>query len=253
MPEIRHILISTFDNFQERIVTKCLENRVALYSPHTAFDAVQDGVNDWLISPFGNGKMQPLEQCFETNQEMMVSFNADEQIKVPFEKTIQGNSISFVCGQNDANQLALPKSAKIVKLEKKTLPSTGPGRLLTMDKSLTLGQALEKVKDHLGLPHLRIAIAVDGSLDSEIKSIGVCAGSGASVLAGCQANLWITGEMSHHEVLDAVHAGTSVILCEHSNTERGYLKLFAKRLTGMLDNHVKVVVSEKDTDPLKIM
>ena len=46
-------LISTFDNFQERIVTKCLENRVALYSPHTAFDAVQDGVNDWLISPFG--------------------------------------------------------------------------------------------------------------------------------------------------------------------------------------------------------
>ena len=51
--KIRHILISTFDNFQERIVTKCLENRVALYSPHTAFDAVQDGVNDWLISPFG--------------------------------------------------------------------------------------------------------------------------------------------------------------------------------------------------------
>ena len=51
--QIRHILISTFDNFQERIVTKCLENRVALYSPHTAFDAVQDGVNDWLISPFG--------------------------------------------------------------------------------------------------------------------------------------------------------------------------------------------------------
>ena len=59
--------------------------------------------------------------------------------------------------------------------------------------------------------------------------------------------------MSHHEVLDAVHAGTSVILCEHSNTERGYLKLFAKKLAGMLDNHVEVVVSEKDTDPLKIM
>ena len=81
----------------------------------------------------------------------------------------------------------------------------------------------------------------------------MCAGSGASVLAGCQADLWITGEMSHHEVLDAVHAGTSVILCEHSNTERGYLKMFAKKLTGMLDNHVEVVVSEKDTDPLKIM
>ena len=111
------------------------------------------------------------------------------------------------------------------------------------------------------LPEINVYTRLFGSieyllvffLDSEIKSIGVCAGSGASVLAGCQADLWITGEMSHHEVLDAVHAGTSVILCEHSNTERGYLKLFAKKLTGMLDNHVEVVVSEKDTDPLKIM
>ena len=81
----------------------------------------------------------------------------------------------------------------------------------------------------------------------------MCAGSGASVLAGCQADLWITGEMSHHEVLDAVHGGTSVILCEHSNTERGYLKEFAKKLTGLLDNQVEVVVSEKDCDPLKIV
>ena len=108
--------------------------------------------------------MQPLEQCFETNQEMMVSFNADEEIQVPFEKTIQGNIISFVCGQNDANQMVLPKSAKIVKLEKKALPSTGPGRFLTMDNSITLERALEKVKTLLGLDHLRIAIAVNGNL-----------------------------------------------------------------------------------------
>ena len=94
----------------------------------------------------------------------MVSFNADEEIQVPFEKTIQGNSISFVCGQNDANQLVLPKSAKIVKLEKKALPSTGPGRFLTMDNSITLELALEKVKTLLELDHLRIAIAINGNL-----------------------------------------------------------------------------------------
>ena len=34
-------------------MTKCLENRIALYSPHTSFDAIPNGVNDWLISPFG--------------------------------------------------------------------------------------------------------------------------------------------------------------------------------------------------------
>merc|ERR1712156_580636 len=92
---------------------------------HTAFDAVQDGVNDWLISPFGPGKSQPLQQCYETNQEMMISFNSEEQIKVPFEANTQGNVSTFVCGQSDVNQLVLPNSAKIVKLEKKPLLSLG--------------------------------------------------------------------------------------------------------------------------------
>ena len=48
-------MCSTF--LQERIVTKCVENKIALYSPHTSFDAIQDGVNDWLISPFGKASI----------------------------------------------------------------------------------------------------------------------------------------------------------------------------------------------------
>ena len=89
--------------------------------------------------------------------------------------------------------------------------------------------------------------------DSKINSIGVCAGSGSSVLAGCAADLWITGEMSHHEVLDAVHNGTSVILCEHSNTERGYLKVFAEKLNVLLENKIVIDVSRVDADPLNVI
>ena len=72
-------------------------------------------------------------------------------------------------------------------------------------------------------------------------------------MAGCKADLWITGEMSHHEVLDAVHSGTSVILCEHSNTERGFLHVFAAKLSNLLENNVSVQVSIVDSDPLKIV
>ena len=89
--------------------------------------------------------------------------------------------------------------------------------------------------------------------ESKVQSIAVCAGSGSSVLAGSKADLWITGEMSHHEVLDAIHTGTSVILCEHSNTERGFLKVFASKLSCILENLVSVEVSEIDEDPLKIV
>lgn len=39
-----------FSNWKDRIVAKCLENNIAVYSPHTAWDAVDGGINDWLCS-----------------------------------------------------------------------------------------------------------------------------------------------------------------------------------------------------------
>ena len=39
--------------WKERLVVQCVENRIALYSPHTAYDCFQGGTGDWLVSPFG--------------------------------------------------------------------------------------------------------------------------------------------------------------------------------------------------------
>ena len=64
-------------------------------------------------------------------------------------------------------------------------------------------------------------------MESEVGVVAVCAGSGASILCHAgNADLWITGEMSHHEALDAQQNGVSVLLCEHSNTERGFLSQY---------------------------
>lgn len=46
---------------QERIAAKCLENRIALYSPHTSFDSIRGGVNDWLASAFNLKESHPIE------------------------------------------------------------------------------------------------------------------------------------------------------------------------------------------------
>lgn len=90
--------------------------------------------------------------------------------------------------------------------------------------------------------------------DSLISTVAVCAGSGSSVLKGVKADLYLTGEMQHHDVLDAVHSGTHVILCDHSNTERGYLKMFADKLAVELcGGNVQVVLSQADRDPLQII
>ena len=87
-----------------------------------------------------------------------------------------------------------------------------------------------------------------------IGTIAVCAGSGGSLLRSHKADLWITGELSHHEALDATHSGTSVILCEHSNSERGFLRdEFRDKLSSLLEHEVQVEVSEKDSDPLFVI
>jgi len=63
---------------------------------------------------------------------------------------------------------------------------------------------------------------------------------------GCE--VFVTGEMKHHEMLDALNSGISLILAGHTNTERGYLPRLAKRLMEELPG-VRAVVSQADRSP----
>lgn len=110
---------------------------------------------------------------------------------------------------------------------------------------------MDLVKCHLKLDHVRLATSTS-SPDATISSIAICAGSGGSVLKNVAADVYLTGEMSHHEVLDAVHRGVNVILCEHSNTERGFLGHWKNVMKDAM-NQVEIVVSASDHDPLEIV
>ena len=57
--------------------------------------------------------------------------------------------------------------------------------------------------------------------------------------------------MRHHDVLSRVANGTSVILSDHTNTERGYLPILAERIQEALS--VPTRVSTIDQDPLQII
>lgn len=59
--------------------------------------------------------------------------------------------------------------------------------------------------------------------------------------------------MSHHDILDAVSRGSVCMLCEHSNTERGFLKVFKSLLEGKLEPNVKISISQVDKDPVTVV
>lgn len=63
-------------------------------------------------------------------------------------------------------------------------------------------------------------------------------------------NYIVTGEMLHHDVLDATQKGISVILTNHSDSERGFLKVFSKKFEQDFNKQISFIVSENDRDPL---
>ncbi|KIJ66571.1 hypothetical protein HYDPIDRAFT_180940 [Hydnomerulius pinastri MD-312] len=107
----------------------------------------------------------------------------------------------------------------------------GLGRLLTLKEPVKIDELVTRIKNHLHLDYVDVGKPV---VPRDVHTIAICAGSGSSVLEGVDADVYFTGEMAHHEVLAAVAAGRYVVLCGHTNTERGYLPVLASKLSSTL-------------------
>lgn len=192
-------------NAKDRIIMKCIARGITIYSPHTCWDSIENGVNDWLGS------------CFENK-----------------------STIPIVPNPSFSN--------------------AGMGRILTLSTPLYLTNVCDILKGHLGVTSLRIGHAdnnqcTDKSYPSNqselITTIAICAGSGGSLLNGVDADLYITGEMSHHEVLAVISEGRNVLLSEHTHTERGFLKSVVKMLQEQSMRDIEFLISEADCNPIK--
>ena len=42
----------TQNTWKQEALIKCIENRIAVYSPHTTWDSIDGGINDWILSAF---------------------------------------------------------------------------------------------------------------------------------------------------------------------------------------------------------
>lgn len=96
--------------------------------------------------------MTPLEQSYESTKEYMIMGSTGVPVNL---------------GKSElANYLSDHKSEdpKMIKLEPKPLDKTGYGRHLILETPLKLANAVDKVKAHLGLAHVRLAIATTSNL-----------------------------------------------------------------------------------------
>jgi putative NIF3 family GTP cyclohydrolase 1 type 2 len=129
----------------------------------------------------------------------------------------------------------------------------GMGRRVVLNEPAPLSVLVDRLKLHVGRGALRVAAAPHHRAGSLVHHAAVCAGSGGGVFehAG-SVDLLVTGELSHHAVLDKLATGSSVVLCEHSSSERGYLPLLARRASELSGHAVEFVVSGADREPLEL-
>lgn len=128
--------------------------------------------------------------------------------------------------------------------------AVGQGRVVQLDKPLSLSNVINRFKKHMGVKLLELA-APPGL--KQIRSIGMCAGAGGSLLkeAG-PIDLFVTGEMRHHDMLSAIHHNTGVLLAGHTQTERPFLPVYRERLAKELPG-VEWKVSQHDRPPQKLV
>ncbi|CUG94452.1 NGG1 interacting factor 3-like, putative [Bodo saltans] len=132
--------------------------------------------------------------------------------------------------------------------------STGMGRVVELRNPISFKELVERVKIGLGIPTVRVS--APGGQERLVRRVAVCVGSGTSVFKSLKSgavDVLLSGEMGHHDVLAAADNNQSVILTEHTNTERGFLRAVLKgALQEKLGEDVAIEVSTRDADPLVV-
>ncbi len=125
----------------------------------------------------------------------------------------------------------------------------GLGRIGRLNKPTQLTKIIERVKKYTGAK----AFGIVGKENRLVKKAAVCAGSCGKIInlvIAQKCDLYLTGELKHHQALAAQEAGLTCICLSHSVSERFILKKFAKQLQKRL-NQVTIKISKKDADPFK--
>lgn len=138
----------------------------------------------------------------------------------------------------DLNQLAAPSEG------------IGLGRVGKLPETVTADMLVNRIKRELEIDRVLVA----GDAQRPVRRAAVCAGACGNLLDDAiaqQVDLYLTGEMRHHDALKAIRAGMTVVCTLHSNSERAVLKRLAQRLGQALPG-LPVHLSRMDRDPFEV-
>ena len=163
--------------------------------------------------------------------------------------SIHTNADSAAEGLNDYifEKLELTGDKK-VWIESENYPGNGLGRIIELDEEMSISDLSMIIKEKLSLKNVRIA----GNESGKIKKIAVLTGAGGSLISDIDnsIDLYITGDLKHHETLDALEEGLTLIDIGHFESESIFSELLKRDLEVFFNGKI---IQAKENQVFKII
>jgi len=91
-----------------------------------------------------------------------------------------------------------------------------------------------------------------GNPQAAIKKVGICAGSGSSMIDGAIAagcDLYITGDVKYHDARYAAEKGICLLDAWHYGMERFFPENYSEKLAAITEGKVEIITSSINLDP----
>ena len=127
----------------------------------------------------------------------------------------------------------------------------GLGRIGILDEPTPREELFARIKRGLGISALLVA----GPHDGDARKVAVSAGAAGNMVDDALsqgADLYLTGEMRHHDALRAAKANMTMVCALHSNSERAALSRIRDRLAAKLPG-IEISSSTEDRDPFEVV
>lgn len=121
----------------------------------------------------------------------------------------------------------------------------GLGRVGRLPQPSAAAEFAERCRGALGS-----AVRLAGPSDREVRTVALCGGSGAAFVEDALqagADVYVTGDVKHHQALAAASAGLTVLDAGHHGTEWPFVTHLAERLRA--EGGGDALVSRTRTDP----
>ncbi len=233
--------------------------KIVTFAPAGVIDQIRGA-----MSIAGAGRIGDYTQCSQSSLVEGTFFGGSSTRpragrKGTFERLTE-RRLEMVCGPKAlAPALAALRSAhpyetpaiEVHSLAAQPSAREGQGRILRLSEPATTHELAQRLRKHLGIKRVECA-EQSTHINRPHEAIGLCAGSGMSLFDAAVeggATLFVTGEAKHHEQLAAVRRGCTLLLCGHTNTERGFLPRLAERLAPLVTG-IAFTLSQRDRHPL---